>query len=207
MIEYSENEDSVSLADDYYQPGGLEVNDPGIEMLAPGVIPKQRQYQSRLPHEFWSYTDDWTPKFEGIQPFLLQGLVEKDLERSTLTTLHRLMGVEIDAVVDPTQMRPLMSILGVLPWIYRTVTENRHSVDAAQVVPNLFTSLSELTRGYTNLQKLFERYSSQVQPYFLYFCFFFCFLCFFVCFFLVLKRERERESVCVCVCDAWKDTT
>ncbi len=80
-----------------------------------------RGYQGapeRLTEEFWSYSERWSPSFEGVQPYLLPGLLDPSTEAQSLQLLQVLMRVAWDAVVDTSPTRHLLTIIAFMPPLY-----------------------------------------------------------------------------------------
>ena len=59
-----------------------------------------------LDEHFLAYCIDWAPPFEGIHPYLLQGLLSNGLEDATFGVLLSVVTTKMDKLADRSSARP-----------------------------------------------------------------------------------------------------
>ena len=72
----------------------------------------------RLPDSFWTYSEKWSPRFEGVQSYLLYALMSAESETTAIPLLYALMRVAWDGLVDTAPTRHMMTITAFLPCLY-----------------------------------------------------------------------------------------
>jgi hypothetical protein len=104
---------------------------------------------SAMPDDFWSYCEKWTPKFEGVQPYVLLGMQAPASEPDAMAALSSLMRVAASpTLVDAKLTRHLITILAFLPPLYREMTSARTLGSAFGVqVAQTLTDLASVAEG------------------------------------------------------------
>jgi hypothetical protein len=90
-----------------------------------------------LPEDFWLFSEHWSPRFEGIQPYLLQGMLAADTESNALNLIHTLMKVVWDPVVDSSHIRHLTTVMSLLPWLYIQIKNEQARVRVREILADL----------------------------------------------------------------------
>ena len=119
-----------------------------------------------LDEQFLAYCIDWAPPFEGIHPYLLQGLLQNEIEDQTFRVLKKVMTTKMDKLAARHSDRPCLCVVAVLPYLHYIV---RHKPEYfATVSHSLFLALKVLTSGssfkdnpYGALQSKIEYWSRQ----------------------------------------------
>ena len=121
-------------------------------------------YSNDLAESFLSYCIEWVPPFEGIgiHPYLLQGLLQNDIEHKTFRVLIKVLTTKMDKLADRSSARPCLCIVAVLPYMYYIIRFKPEYF--ATISQSLFESLIILTSGngntfnnpYSTLKKKFE---------------------------------------------------
>eukprot|EP01083_Nonionella_stella_P084549 234105_1 len=100
-------------------------------------------YSNDLAESFLTYCIDWAPPFQGIHPYLLQGLLQNDIEDATFRVLKKVLTTKMDKLGDRSSARPCLCIVAVLPYMYYII---RHKPEYfATISHSLFESLILLT--------------------------------------------------------------
>lgn len=98
-----------------------------------------------LDEQFLAYCIDWDPLFQGIHPYLLQGLLQKEIEDQTFRVLKKVMTTKMDKLAARHSDRPCLCVVAVLPYLHYIV---RHKPEYfATVSHSLFEALKVLTAG------------------------------------------------------------
>ena len=124
-------------------------------------------YSNDLAESFLAYCIDWSPPFEGIHPYLLQGLLQNDIEHKTFRILIKVLTTKMDKLADRSSARPCLCIVACLPYIYYIIRFKPEYF--ATISHSLFESLILLTSGnsnsynpYSRLQSKFEHWSNHL---------------------------------------------
>ena len=120
---YGEDSDDDSVSDSESSSFEMMIKEG---MLQSAIVKPRRMHRARgygvkanntLPAEFWAFCEEWIPQFDGIQSFMLQGLLNSDTEEMTIKVLRKVMKTRIDEMIDRTTKRPLLCIIAILPYI------------------------------------------------------------------------------------------
>eukprot|EP01084_Bolivina_argentea_P051448 94633_1 len=123
-------------------------------------------YSNDLAESFLSYCIDWSPPFEGIHPYLLQGLLEFDIEDNTFRVLKKVLTTKMDKLADRSSTRPCLCIVAIVPYMYYIIRQKPEYF--ATISHSLFDSLILLTSSgnhmynnpYQRLKNKFEFWSN-----------------------------------------------
>jgi len=96
-----------------------------------------------MGESFLAFCIEWAPPFEGIHPYLLQGLMEPDIEDQTFSILKKVLCTKMDKLADRSSARPCLCCVAILPFLYFII---RHRPEYfATISHSLFESLILLT--------------------------------------------------------------
>lgn len=96
-----------------------------------------------FPEDFWVYSENWNPKFSGIQPYLVEGLYIPETEYVCLSLLLQLSRISWDRLVNSSSARNLTSLLSFLPWIIKLMHEKKEHYKGIRL-QDIFELLSNI---------------------------------------------------------------
>lgn len=100
-----------------------------------------------LPESFLAYCIEWTPPFEGIQPYLLQGLLQAETEDQTFRVLMKVLNTKMDKLADRSSARPCICVVAIMPYVTYIM---KYKPDFfATVSQPLFRSLMGIVSGFS----------------------------------------------------------
>ncbi|ETO35682.1 hypothetical protein RFI_01379, partial [Reticulomyxa filosa] len=116
-----------------------------------------------LPPKFWSYCEEWNPRFEGVQQYLLQGFLKTQHEDMCFKIIKDALIVKMDNIMDRTNLRPLFALIAVLPYL---CYHSRHSPQKLASMTTLFRRLKDALAPFSKKlsHKLQEHIPSKGTP-------------------------------------------
>mmetsp|Transcript_34300 Transcript_34300/g.30114 ORF Transcript_34300/g.30114 Transcript_34300/m.30114 type:complete len:350 (-) Transcript_34300:89-1138(-) len=120
-------------------------------------------YSNDLAESFLSYCIEWVPPFEGtgIHPYLLQGLLQNDIEHKTFRVLVKVLTTKMDKLADRSSARPCLCICAALPYLYYIIRFKPEYF--ATISGSLFESLILLTSGNGNSYNQYSRFKNKFE--------------------------------------------
>lgn len=104
-----------------------------------------------LPEDFWLFAESWSPRFEGVQPYLLPGLLNPRTEPTSLILLGSMLRVVWDPIVDSSQTRYLTMVLGLLPWLYEQIRKEQANVQVREVLYDMASVIGGFSRELSQI--------------------------------------------------------
>ena len=116
-----------------------------------------------IPENFWSYSEKWNPRFEGTQPYLLQGLLSPVSEGETLASLSLLNNVAWDNLVDVNSTRQVITVVAFIPRLFLRMRGEASGSGSDDVLDSIIDILKDIgavvSQSAPQLQECFEKYA------------------------------------------------
>ncbi|ETO31986.1 hypothetical protein RFI_05129 [Reticulomyxa filosa] len=122
------------------QPNAARTNNDGI----PIEMELQAQETDGLPEKFWDYCEEWTPRFEGVQQYLLQGFLRPQFEELCLKVIKDALVTKMDNIMDRSNLRPCLALIAILPFV---CYHSRRSPEKLTDLPLLLLRLQKILSG------------------------------------------------------------
>jgi len=102
-----------------------------------------------LPEDFWTFSEKWNPRFDGVQPFILQGLLSPVTEANALNLISTLMKVVWDPIVDNAPTRHLITIIAFVPPIYLQLCGDKPADFGGYKVAEVLTDMASMVARFS----------------------------------------------------------